>query len=320
MPNKFHLSRVARYVPLALSILLLALVFRGVDCSRLAAHLSAPETLPLVALIVLLPLSLGTRAVRYSMLFNDDGSRLRFVDSTRLLLVGLGLNMFCPASTGDVFKGYFGYRMTGIKERMVSVSVLDKCMALAAVPCLGVPPLLWKGEMLFAGLSLPLVLPLLVLAVGQMLVRRWPEKSRCLDRLTQLLREKLDVRKLVTESRVSSSCFAGAMVLSVVGWLITYTQLYLCFQVLRADVHLRLVLSRAPLLTAVRLNPFASNGLGSDEAAMVFLFNTANTDQSAILASALLYRAVLLVLPGIIGLALVHSTWHTETSCDGSSR
>jgi uncharacterized membrane protein YbhN (UPF0104 family) len=64
----------------------------------------------------------------------------------------------------------------------------------------------------------------------------------------------------------------------------------------------------APPLTAIRLNPLASNGLGTDEAALRYYFGEPGRPAEAVLAAALLYRSVLLVFPGPLGLALLWLT------------
>ena len=55
----------------------------------------------------------------------------------------------------------------------------------------------------------------------------------------------------------------------------------------------------SPLITLARLFPFTLNGLGTDEGVMMFLFHG---DENRILAGALIYRLILILVPALVGL------------------
>ena len=107
---------------------------------------------------------------------------------------------------------------------------------------------------------------------------------------------------VVEETRTSSNKLVIAVVLSVIGWLITYLQLYLVFRGLQVEVSIFYVFAAAPFLTLVRLFPFTLQGLGTDELAICFIFRQAGLAYEETVAAALIYRILLLILPGIIGM------------------
>ena len=110
---------------------------------------------------------------------------------------------------------------------------------------------------------------------------------------------------VIEHTQTTFTKLAYATALSVAGWLVTYVQLYLIFRGLRVEVSVLYVFAAAPFLTLVRLFPFALQGLGTDELAICFVFAQAGVGYEESMAAALLYRLILIILPGLAGLGFV---------------
>lgn len=301
-PEGTPMRRVlGKSLPLLGSAALTAWLLLRLDLSGLHAALANAAWLPLGVALTVLPAALGVRAWRWKYLFADEARSVTFAGSMKLLLIGQGLNLFLPANSGDLAKSYFGYRWGGHKERVVAVSILDKCMALAGAALLGVPFALEQGEYLLALLSVPLLGPFLCMLLFPTVARYSPLCRRCLEQLTVLLRNRFDFLHLLEHSRLTGRKIVVGLLVSAGGWAITYVQLYLCLRSVTALLSLTHVLVAAPLLTLVRLNPLAANGIGSDEAAMMYFFAEVQ-NPAAVVAAALLYRLITMVLPGLAGL------------------
>ncbi len=65
------------------------------------------------------------------------------------------------------------------------------------------------------------------------------------------------------------------------------------------------VIAVAPILTLGRLFPFTLNGLGSDEALIVFLFKANEIAGPLALSAAIIYKLFLIILPGLIGFLVI---------------
>ena len=110
---------------------------------------------------------------------------------------------------------------------------------------------------------------------------------------------------VIDQMRTTKKKLVCAILLSVLGWMITYFQLYLIFRGLQVRISVFYVFAAAPFLTLVRLFPFALQGLGTDELAICFVFRQAGIGYEESMAAALLYRFFLLILPGLVGLAIL---------------
>ena len=276
------------------------LLFRKVDISSLMESVRQIDLrIFCVAIILLIP-NFALRAYRWKLLFDDHCHHISFPDSMALLLAGLGLNLFLPAGSGDVAKAYLGYRWTGIKERMLSVSLLDKLIALGSVSVPGIYASIVTGNLIFLVCSIALLLPLFAVFFAV----RCSRGGQFISFLLYKLGKRFDLAIFAEQMNTNRKSFLFAMAVSVAGWVLTYIIFYMCFLMLNSDISLNYVFSAAPLLTLARLFPFALNGLGSDEAIIGYLF----AQGDIALAAALIYRLLLLIIPGIVGLSVIIMT------------
>jgi len=301
-PQPSKRNRLACLVQIAISVTILAVLSIHLDTTGFAQVFSDLEWTSLIGAILLLLPGLAIRAYRWRLLFQDAHHVIRFGDALWLLFVGTALNLILPASSGDVLKSYYGYRWSGVKERMLSISLADKVIAFGSVGLLGVGAAFLQARPLYALFAFAVVAPAaLVLALPQ-LTGTSPLWIRLLGQGTRLVRGKLDFVSLMRHVHLPPRTLIAAVALSVLGWTVTYLQLYLCFHAAGASVPLAYVYTVAPLITLVRLFPLTFGGVGSDEAAIYYFFHAIGVNFETVLAAALLYRSVVLILPGIIGL------------------
>jgi glycosyltransferase 2 family protein len=309
------MKKTIRYIQIAVGILILAALIYSFDAdafSGIRIHFWSVETL---IILLLLFLSLVPRAIRWQLLMNDKsaGQSISLNNSFRFLLVGAALNIVMPAGSGDVAKSYFGYKWTGIKERMVSVSLYDKLIAIGSLAFLCGYAFMLKGQVIFITAGCISILPLC--ALGCYFI--FHKKKIVLNVLAWMESKikRISISDILHQMRFSVKVTTAALMLSVAGWFLDYCLLYYCFELLSSQVDFVNVLSNGPLLTLGRLFPFTINGLGSDEALMVYLFLKSNIFKEEIFAVAILYRIVIMFIPAFFGLYYLYVTkrWNPKT-------
>jgi uncharacterized protein (TIRG00374 family) len=293
---------------IGVSLTIAVILFVNLDIKQVYVYISTASMPVLVLVFLILVPALLLRSYRWKLLFNNNVYRIKQSESTALLLVGMALNLILPATSGDIVKSYFGYKWSGVKERMLSISALDKVIALASISVLGIPFALYQGNSLYGGLSMLVLLPAVILLSVPWLAKNTSFFRKVFHYATKAIKGKLDFLTLVDEVNVSSTRLFHAFVISILGWTLTYLQMYLCFRSIDAFIPLSYVFSVAPLITLVRLFPFALSGIGSDELALYFLFRQAGATMEEILSAAVIYRSVVLILPGLAGLLIIAIT------------
>jgi hypothetical protein len=236
------------------------------------------------------------RAWRWQLIANKDEVCATFSDACVVTYVGGALNLLLPASMGDVARAYYGYRRTGQKEVMLSSSLMDKGLALLAALLMGLVPAavrsLWHWfwvEVAFAialtvVLFFPRVLP-------------WNVLTRALHRF----RITLQPQGLMTACALSHRLKAVVLALSVLSWLTNYAQLDLAFRALGEPIPFGYLLVAAPLVTVTKLMPFTLDGLGTQDVAMVYLFQPVGVSAGAAVLTSFAARIAGSYVPALIG-------------------
>lgn len=235
---------------------------------------------------------------------NNGSIKISQWNSFKFLLVGSALNIVMPAGAGDVAKSYFGYKWTGIKERMFSVSLYDKLVAIASLSVLSIyATMVTKNYLILLAGTLSL-LPLLFVRFHKSIFEfaLFNKALLFIDSKTK----KISIQDILEHLVVSRKKTIVAFIWSASSWILTYYLMYECFQLLNLNISLKIVIAMSPILTLARLFPFTFNGLGSDELLIVLLFSKSDVSNESILAGALIYRLLTLILPAIFGSLIIN--------------
>lgn len=301
-----------RLVAAAVSLAILAVLYQRIGAGPLREAFAATDVPWLAAsLALVVPLTLVT-AWRLQLLM-PAGRRLSFGEATRLILAASSLNLILPSKLGDIAKAYFmardhhlgrSYSLSLVLFEKASdmLSLLAWCLfGLALYPERGL--WFWPVAAAVAGLFGLLVLFLtshrftvgLLGGLGRLLPGGLRSKTRALaDRLDELRRDLAASPGLVT--RVA--------LVSLGIWLLHLVQTWLFVRALGTWMPLLDSLALAPLAILAGLVPLTFAGVGTRDAAIVFLYR-AYLSPAAAAALGVLFTARYL-LPALAGLPLVH--------------
>lgn len=247
--------------------------------------------------------SIFFRTFKWHMLFCDKSNRIKFKDSLRLYFIGQSLNILLPSGTGEIAKSYYGFKMTGIKERMIAVSLLDKLIAIGSVVFITPIAFYYSNNylILIAGfLSLFPVFFVLYLNF----FRKYRLINGALNFISNRIK-KINIELFILNLNLPTRKIFISFIISIIAFFITYTMLFLCFKSVGLSISFLNILCSIPFLILGRVFPFTLNGIGSDEALIIFLFSYNSSSHEAILLGALLFRLILMILPALIGLIFV---------------
>ncbi|MFW5803683.1 MAG: lysylphosphatidylglycerol synthase transmembrane domain-containing protein [bacterium] len=300
MLNGFSISFKHIKIICSILIIIALLIFiKDFDFSSISIEISLFD---ISAILFVLTASLLLRAWRWQLLMNNlQEKKLSFLFSTKLLFIGQALNIIMPAGAGDVAKSYFGYKQMGMKERMFSVSLFDKVIAIASIGLLACYSIYMSGEILYVLLIGISITPLLLILFADSLTRI--PRIQNLIQFIQTKTQKINLNEIIHQFKFSGTIVSQSLLISVIAWIFTYTLLYFCFVLFGIAISFETVIIFSPILTLARLFPLTLNGIGSDEALMVYLFSMhGDNNQSAILLGALLYRMILIMIPALPGI------------------
>lgn len=300
-----------RAVALAVSLLILALVWWRVDLRSILAAAAAADPLWLaLGLAAVVPLTLGT-AWRFKML---SRSPLGVGTAARLILSSSTLNLILPSKAGDFAKAWVLTRRYGVDGKLaLSVVVLEKMLDLASLLFWGVLALLWIGP------DTPLLAAAAAATAGLLLLLTLllvPGLSGgVLDALSHLLPGRAgalaaafgrDWRETLAWFWSETGRAGGTLLLSLGLWAAHLAQFWLFARALGFVPFLD-NMAFATLSILAGLLPFTMAGIGTRDAAIVWFYRDwLSPGQGAVLGVLATLRYV---LPAIAGLLFVRDFW-----------
>tara|TARA_B100001287_G_scaffold106033_1_gene89237 strand:+ start:18303 stop:19214 length:912 start_codon:yes stop_codon:yes gene_type:complete len=294
----------SNYFKLIISSLVILIIIYSIDINQLINMNFIFNFENISIIFLLLTISLCVRIFRWHILVNHKKLLVNFSTSFKLFFIGQSLNIFLPSGAGDVAKGYYGFKWTGEKEKMFSISLIDKLIAIGSVFFL--TPFAYfhseKYSILIAGFLS--IVPFLITYKFKIFNRynffQIPFKYLS-DRI-----KKIDLNMLINNFDINFKKIILAFTLSIIGWILTYVILFICIKICNVEISLKVVLSFIPFLVLGRLFPFTLNGIGTDEALIIFLFSTTEIQNESLLLSALLFRIIVMFIPAIVGLFFIN--------------
>lgn len=308
-----HVQTILR---LSVFLLFLLILYRMVDAQLLKQALFQVKWGMIALAIGIYFLNIAIRAYRLTVLLNKDRTRITLKDAYLLTLIGVTLNMFIPATLGDIGRSYYGYKMLGIREEMLSTTLVDKIFALNSLFLIGTVSAYGMGYY-WLGLTslatailtfLPLTFPRLV---------PW----HLLNIVLRRFQKSFDAEKLLGAFHLSYRLKLGVMGISLLGWLCTSVFFYTVCLAFPVVVNLSYVIAIMPILTIVRLFPFTVNALGPTEVAVAYFFSILGISSTLAILISLTANVLSSVIPGVLGMGAILIAGHrTSFTSDQKKR
>lgn len=295
-----------KLVGLVVSLFILWLIWRRIDPAAMLAAVRACDPAWLGAgLTMVVPLTLAT-AWRFRVL---SRSGLGLGTAVRLILSSSTLNLVLPSKMGDIAKAWVLSGRHGYPPRLaVAIVVLEKLLDLASLLVWGVAALLWVGGrdpwMLLAAAGIAVLLALMAV-----LLLPLPVAPRLMALLGGVLPGRIGraARDFSAEwAEVTGWFWADRMralrvlALSLALWAGHLAQFWLFARALAVGVPFVDNMAMATLSILVGLAPFTMAGIGTRDAAIIFLYRAwLHPGQGAVLGVLATTRYLMPALAGL---------------------
>ncbi|MDR2463750.1 MAG: flippase-like domain-containing protein [Verrucomicrobiales bacterium] len=140
------------YAKLAVTAIILTLIFRRLDWHAFARELASMRLEWLLAGFACIGVSTVTQALRWRCLLRVQRVNPALSQTWLIVMIGQFFNQFLPGSVGgDVIKAYYIVRQTpSLKERAVLAVLLDRVLGLAAILFMTLLLIPWQFEKITA--------------------------------------------------------------------------------------------------------------------------------------------------------------------------
>jgi len=301
-----------------ISGVLLYIVFRGLDVTKLRMILTQAQVNLVVLAVVLYCLGQMLCAYRWKILMSPVGLELPYWRALSFYFLGMFFNLFFPTLIGgDAVKVYYLTREGGDCTRSTTTVLMDRNAGLCGLLLLAVVVAGLANVYLVHAPLFPMLLGILALfALANFVLffdptYHWIARRFARIRLSQLVALTQQLHAAFSAYRRSVSCLVGAVGLSLVFDLALISFVYLAAKALGWPVAFTYFCVFIPLIGLIGMIPITLYGFGLREYSFVFFFSQVGMSQEASLLLAFVYFFIVLVssLPG----AMIYIFYRRET-------
>lgn len=295
-----------RLLGLLVSIAIMAIIFLKVDLSALAEHLSSLNPFWITVTFLFFIPQIMLTAWRWQWMIRRD-QPCSLAESTQLILATSSLNVFMPSKLGDLCKAYYLSKSGQLDWRRGLNQVLfERFLDLWSLCWMGTFGVLFTGFWTHMGF---LVLGLTAaLTVVFLIILKLPMKHFKVPLLPEKLSLKIEsffqdahhyVERLKSNPGDLGILFLSSMVL----WGLHVIQFYFMALATQSSLGIGEIFAFIPVGILVGLLPFTVAGVGTRDAAFLYLFSSHETSSRIVLLG--LFATIRYLVPGIAGIPFI---------------
>ncbi|HEX2906317.1 MAG TPA: lysylphosphatidylglycerol synthase transmembrane domain-containing protein [Phototrophicaceae bacterium] len=290
------------YLTIAITVLLLLLVFHNVGLEELVGTLAQAEIEFILLALFIGPALNFISAVKWQLLLRSQGIDLPIGYLFKLYLVGIFFNNFLPTNVGgDVIRSYeVGKRINNQPSGLASV-FMERLTGFVILVLVA-----WIGFLVHLSVvNHPVLTAVMLIAVIGLAGIAWLALDARLLRLVEQLLPFAPAQKYIAVFKKFQTALQGyrqqpralgtAFALSFVFYLGNIFYAFAASQAFHPEILLLDMVFIMPITMVVAMMPFTFNGIGLQEWSYVLLFPLVGVPASVGLSAIILIRAVTLV-------------------------
>ena len=305
-----------RLISIIISLSIIFLIYTSIDIEKISQiFLEINVNWSSIGLFMVIPITILT-SFRLTWLVPSKHN-LKYLESIRLILAASVINMIMPSKMGDVIKSIFMVKNNGMNHaQSLSLVMFEKISDLLAL-------LFWCGFGLFtfqSNQSLFLILTPIVI-VGfffGLLILTYMKFARLFFSFISCISPKNIKEKIkalesgwlemiihISRDKVK---FGGIMFYSIFLWLLHLSQIWIFIKALNLNVPFLDNLALSPLAIFIGLAPFTIAGIGTRDAAFVFIYsNYFDAEYAAALG---IFATMRYIIPALFGIPFLSRYLH----------
>lgn len=277
------------------TLIIFYLIFTKIDFYSVVEVLSHANIFYLLIGLLLLVISMLIIAKRWQMLLKTMSHNFQYKECFNLIMAAFPLTSITPSKSGDIIKAYYlkdkipASKTVGsvITERMFDVLTLMSFALIGMIFC---------KEYELAGIALVILICLIAIFL---LARagfdfRLPIKSPWNEKFQNIILST----KLLTKDK---KAFSIILSYSLLIWFTSMLQILIFFYALEISVSLVFTMANIPIAIFIGLIPVTLGGMGTRDAAIIFLFSGYGTP-SQLLGVGILFSVFRYWLLSLIGI------------------
>jgi len=250
-----------------------------------------------VALITLI------RSYKWQLLIRSLGVQYGWRRSIQVTLIGFFVGFITPGRIGDIARSFYLRNDTKLAlSASISTVFVDRLLDLMVVLVLGMFSILLFSQYYSSRLFYSLISIAVVLFFGLYITT----KKRTVKALLRPLYKKIIPLKYKAKLSKGFNTFYESvfaykknkkllftlLVINIINWFVIFTFMYVIAIIIGLSVSFYYILLIAPIIVLVEIIPISIGGIGTREAAIVFLLSFVNIDSVLAVSYSLVYMVL----------------------------
>lgn len=301
-------SLMKNLIPLIIGLLVLSGLYWQVDIVHIIKIILQANTLWLaIGIGMVMPITMLT-ALRLVWLVPSK-NQLSYVESLKLILAASTMNMLLPSKMGDVAKGLFIANDDGMNHvQALSLVMFEKISDLLALLlwCVFGLVLIQQDHWLFLALALIIII-VFVLGISMLTSINFSQSVFQIIRavlpfkLEEMIdRFRIEWNEMILYLNFYKKRFVGIIFYSIFLWLLHLCQIWVFILALNVFVPFIDNLALTPLVILIGLMPLTLAGIGTRDAAFVFIYTSYFTAATG--AALGLFATLRYLIPALFGI------------------
>jgi glycosyltransferase 2 family protein len=270
-------------------LLILGLVLIRIDINKTWIILKEFKIIYLILAIVLVPLIIGLRAIRWKMIMKDQGINIKLIDCFQIYFVGVFIGQITPGKVGDIVKVFY-VKKKGYSYGKAFVSVvLDRLFDILTLFFIGYITLIIffsfdkNIQIMITSIGILIgILSLILLKIfmkKQLLVKNNGIRNILKIVYVKILPKKLKIKlkdnfsEFISDLRnLKLSVLWSAFIITIFAWTIYFFQIYLLAIGLGINISYLALMGTFSIATIITFIPISISGIGTRDATLVLCF------------------------------------------------
>jgi len=284
-----------------IGIILFIVILTRIDIASLLSVFASINPLLLLAALVVNTIAVIVKSYKWKIIVSTVNSRFSLSDSVRGFLVGFSFSVLTPAKLGDFIRAFYVRNGTCSMGRALSTVVTDRLIDIVMLVMIATTGIFMFSYFYHIEI-LSAVLVILIAAgitCGIVIIVNKPLLSRLLRPFFNLF-VPADMKQKISEYYHEfyeglftfyqhRTAFSLAILVALASWVPPIAYGYLLGQSIGIPISLSYFAIVIPIISLLDLLPISISGIGTRDAALIFLFSLQGVAAESAVAFSILY-------------------------------
>lgn len=250
---------------IAITLAIFYALFTKIDFISVVDVLVHSNPLYLLLALVLLIIYIPILVKRWQIILKTMGYKIQYKECFHLILGALPLTSITPSKSGDVIKAYY-LKGTIPMSKTVGSVLTERILDVFSLVLFSLIGMLFYQRFELVSIALVILISIIAMFFISRANLHFPLRKSWNDKLQNII---LSTKMLMKDKKA----FSATMLCSLSIWLLSIVQTVIFFYAVGIKIPLLFTMTNMPIAIFIGMMPVTLGGMGTRDAAIIFLFS-----------------------------------------------